>query len=239
MVTGQYRDADVPGALVSGWPSLTAVPVWDHLWPRRATFFPPRMDHLFSVDHFFPTLYRDLGPPKIFGWWPPWLGRTNHLEGEMLKYHILPQGVTQRCFTRVEERHEKEIWDSGNIGNALMQLNTRYGKQGETLFRMPHMRTPEVAATSQRRRNVQRSVALLRSEEERRIIGETVRSRAKHAARNAEDTEHEKWMMQGEVTGTSGAQSMEETRQVLLRISDQDDEPPQETLQPTTQLSPR
>ena len=58
--------------LVSGWPSLTAVPVWDTLWPRRATFFPPRMDHLFSVDHLFPTLYRNLGPPEIFGWWPPW-----------------------------------------------------------------------------------------------------------------------------------------------------------------------
>ena len=48
-----------------GWPSLTAVPVWDHLWPRRATFFLPRMDHLFS------TLYGDLRPPEIFGWWPP------------------------------------------------------------------------------------------------------------------------------------------------------------------------
>ena len=23
----------------AGWPSLTAVPVWDHLWPRRATNF--------------------------------------------------------------------------------------------------------------------------------------------------------------------------------------------------------
>ena len=65
----------------AGWPSLTAVPVWDHLWPRRATFFPPRMDHLFSVDHLFSTLYRDMGPPEIFGWWPPcgtgrrWEGR--------------------------------------------------------------------------------------------------------------------------------------------------------------------
>ena len=46
--------------------SLTAVPVWDHLWPRRATFFPPRMDHLFSVDHLFSTLYRNAGPPEIF-----------------------------------------------------------------------------------------------------------------------------------------------------------------------------
>ena len=55
----------------AGWPSLTAVPVWDHLWPCRATFFPPRMNHLFSVDHLFSTLYRDLEPPEIFGWWPP------------------------------------------------------------------------------------------------------------------------------------------------------------------------
>ena len=38
----------------TGWPSLTAVPVWDHLLPRPATSFPPRMDHLFSVDHLFP-----------------------------------------------------------------------------------------------------------------------------------------------------------------------------------------
>ena len=29
---------------VPGWPSLTAVPVWDHLWPRRATFFPPYIE---------------------------------------------------------------------------------------------------------------------------------------------------------------------------------------------------
>ena len=57
--------------LGAGWPSLTAVPVWDHLWPCRATFFPPRMDHVFSVDHFFSILYRNLGPPEIFGWWPP------------------------------------------------------------------------------------------------------------------------------------------------------------------------
>ena len=54
--------------LHTGWPSLTAVPVWDHLWPRRATFFPPRMDHLFRVDHLFSTLYRSLGPPETFGW---------------------------------------------------------------------------------------------------------------------------------------------------------------------------
>ena len=33
--------------------------------------FSPRMYHLFSVDHLFSTLYRDLGPPEIFGWWPP------------------------------------------------------------------------------------------------------------------------------------------------------------------------
>ena len=58
----------------AGWPSLTAVLVWDHLWPRRATFFPPRMDHLFSVDHLFPTLYRDLIRSEIFGWWPPCSG---------------------------------------------------------------------------------------------------------------------------------------------------------------------
>ena len=57
---------------LTGWPSLTAVPVRDHLWPRLATFFPPRMDHLFSVDHLFSTLYPHLGPPDIFGWWPPW-----------------------------------------------------------------------------------------------------------------------------------------------------------------------
>jgi len=49
------------------------LPVRDHLWPRRATFFPPRTDHLFSVDHLFSTVYRDLGPPEIFGWWPPCL----------------------------------------------------------------------------------------------------------------------------------------------------------------------
>ena len=59
------RDCVPPNAS-PGWPSLTAVPVWDHLWPRRTTFFPPRMDHLFSVDHLFSTLYQNLGPPKIF-----------------------------------------------------------------------------------------------------------------------------------------------------------------------------
>ena len=52
--------------LTPGWPSLTAVAVWDHLWPCRATLFPPRMDHLFSVDHFS-TVYRNPGPPEIFG----------------------------------------------------------------------------------------------------------------------------------------------------------------------------
>ena len=57
--------------MCSGWPSLTAVPVWDHLWPRRTTFFQPRVDHLLSVDHLFSTLYQHLGPPEIFGWWPP------------------------------------------------------------------------------------------------------------------------------------------------------------------------
>ena len=55
----------------TGWPSFTAVPVWDHLWPRQATYFPPRMDHPFSVDHLFSTLNRNLGPPEISGWWPP------------------------------------------------------------------------------------------------------------------------------------------------------------------------
>lgn len=25
----------------AGWRSLTAVPFWDHLWPHRATLFPP------------------------------------------------------------------------------------------------------------------------------------------------------------------------------------------------------
>ena len=60
-----------PSLFISEWPSLTTVPVWDHLWPRRATCFPPRTDHLFSVDHLFSTLYRNMGPPEIFGWWPP------------------------------------------------------------------------------------------------------------------------------------------------------------------------
>ena len=34
------------------------------------------MDHLISVDHLFSTLYRDLGSPEIFGWWPPWWQAT-------------------------------------------------------------------------------------------------------------------------------------------------------------------
>ena len=36
------------------------------------------MDHIFSVDHLFSTLYRDMGPPEIFGWWPPWVFRNLH-----------------------------------------------------------------------------------------------------------------------------------------------------------------
>ena len=30
-----------PSHRKAGWPSLTAVPVWDYISPRRATLFPP------------------------------------------------------------------------------------------------------------------------------------------------------------------------------------------------------
>ena len=80
---------------LSGWPSLTAVPVWDHLWPRRATFFPPRMDHFFSVDHLFSTLYRNWGPPEIFDWW------THRVKGKDTSFAFPTPSFT---FTRTPDQ---------------------------------------------------------------------------------------------------------------------------------------